>query len=71
MPIYEYRCQACGHQLESIQKMRDEPLKECPECHAPQLIKLMSAAGSFQFKEKGGAGCDPGACGSGGCPALQ
>ncbi len=71
MPIYEYRCQACGHELESMQKMSDEPLTECPECQAPQLTKLMSAAGSFQFKEKNRGGCEAGACGTGGCPALQ
>ena len=71
MPIYEYRCEACGHQLEAMQKMSDEPLVECPQCHAPQLKKLMSAAGAFQFKEKSGQGCSAGGCGTGSCPALQ
>ena len=72
MPIYEYRCEACGHKLEAMQKMSDEPLRECPQCHAPQLKKLMSAAGSFQFKEKSaGATCPASGCGSGACPALQ
>jgi len=71
MPIYEYRCEQCGHQLEAIQKMSDEPLKECPECHAPQLKKLMSGGGSFQFKEKSRGGCGEGMCGSGGCPAMR
>jgi putative FmdB family regulatory protein len=52
MPIYEYLCGACGHQLEAFQKMTDEPLTECPVCHKPKLTKLISAAG-FQLKGTG------------------
>ena len=51
MPIYEYECKACGHRQEAIQKMSDAPLVECPECHKPELKKLISAAG---FRLKGG-----------------
>ncbi len=45
MPIYEYQCQACGHELEKLQKMSDAPIKDCPECGKPKLQKLVSAAG--------------------------
>ncbi len=51
MPIYEYQCKACGHELEVIQKISEEPLKFCPECGQPELSKLVSAAG---FRLKGG-----------------
>ncbi|CAG0994438.1 hypothetical protein ANRL3_03015 [Anaerolineae bacterium] len=51
MPIYEYQCKACGHELEVIQKISEEPLKFCPECGQPELNKLVSAAG---FRLKGG-----------------
>lgn len=51
MPIYEYRCDACGHELEAIQKMSDAPLTDCPACHRTDLKKLISAAG---FRLKGG-----------------
>ena len=51
MPIYEYVCQECGHQLEAIQKISDAPLKECPECGKSGLQKQISAAG---FRLKGG-----------------
>lgn len=51
MPIYEYKCEACGHEIESIQKISDPELKDCPECGKPQLKKLVSAAG---FRLKGG-----------------
>jgi putative FmdB family regulatory protein len=52
MPIYEYQCTGCGHQLEAFQKMSEAPLKECPECHKESLQKLVSAAG-FQLKGTG------------------
>lgn len=52
MPIYEYQCSKCKHQLEVIQKMSDEPLTECPECHQSALTKLISASG-FQLKGSG------------------
>jgi putative FmdB family regulatory protein len=50
MPIYEYRCSACGHELEALQKFSDALLANCPSCHAATLVKLLSAAG---FKLKG------------------
>jgi len=52
MPIYEYQCQACGHDMEAIQKMSDDALTDCPECGKPELKKLISAAG-FQLKGSG------------------
>ena len=32
MPIYEYRCDACGHQEDHLQKMSEAPLTKCPAC---------------------------------------
>jgi putative FmdB family regulatory protein len=43
MPFYEYRCQECGHQFDVLQKISDEPLKDCPDCQKPALVKLVSA----------------------------
>lgn len=51
MPIYEYRCEQCGHELEKLQRMGDDPLRDCPACEQPQLRRLISAAG---FRLKGG-----------------
>jgi len=51
MPIYEYQCGSCGHELEKIQRMSDEPLKDCPDCGEVELRRLVSAAG---FRLKGG-----------------
>jgi putative FmdB family regulatory protein len=52
MPIYEYRCSACGHELEALQKFSDAPLSTCPSCQAGALVKRVSAAG-FQLKGSG------------------
>jgi putative FmdB family regulatory protein len=70
MPIYEYRCTACGHELESLQKFSDAPLSVCPACETPSLTKLVSAAGfhlkgsgwyatDFRNKDSGGKGGKP------------
>ena len=51
MPIYEYRCESCGHELEALQKLSDAALTTCPACAGQTLIKKISAAG---FRLKGG-----------------
>lgn len=52
MPIYAYRCAACGHQNDHMQKMSDPLLTECPACHADSYQKQVTAAG-FQLKGTG------------------
>jgi putative FmdB family regulatory protein len=52
MPIYEYRCAACGHKLEALQKFTEAPLSDCPVCGKSSLSKLVSVAG-FQLKGSG------------------
>jgi putative FmdB family regulatory protein len=52
MPIYEYRCDSCGHEKEVLQRMSDKPLTKCPKCGKRRFHKLVSAAG-FQLKGTG------------------
>lgn len=52
MPIYEYRCEACGVEIEKLQKISDPPLRECPACSKQTLAKLVSAS-SFRLKGSG------------------
>ena len=52
MPIYEYQCEACGHQLEIMHSISAEPERKCPACGKSALIKLVSAP-SFQLKGTG------------------
>lgn len=51
MPIYEYACTKCGHELEVIQKINDKPLTRCPKCKG-KLEKQLSQT-SFQLKGSG------------------
>jgi putative FmdB family regulatory protein len=51
MPIYEYQCDACGHTLETLQKISEPALTTCPACGAEALKKLISASA---FRLKGG-----------------
>jgi putative FmdB family regulatory protein len=52
MPLYEYRCDACGHQFEVIQKFSDAPIAVCPKCASGPVVKLLSSP-AFQFKGTG------------------
>ncbi len=52
MPIYEYACTNCDHSLDALQKMSDDPLRECPECGEPSLKRLISAP-RFRLKGEG------------------
>jgi putative FmdB family regulatory protein len=52
MPIYEYQCDSCGHELEKLQRMSDNPLRDCPDCGEAELRRLVSAAG-FRLKGAG------------------
>ena len=51
MPIYEYQCESCNHELEALQKLSDAPLANCPACGKASLKKQISAAG---FRLAGG-----------------
>ena len=52
MPIYAYKCTACGHAQDALQKISDKPLTVCPECHQETYAKQVTAAG-FQLKGSG------------------
>jgi len=52
LPIYEYACRDCEHQFETIQKISEDPLTDCPKCGKSQLKKLMSRA-AFRLKGAG------------------
>ncbi|MCW5666036.1 MAG: zinc ribbon domain-containing protein [Piscinibacter sp.] len=52
MPIYAYRCDACGHAKDVLQKISDPVLTTCPACGAGEFRKQLTAAG-FQLKGSG------------------
>lgn len=52
MPIYAYRCEACGFAKDVLQKVSDAALTECPSCSQAAFKKQLTAAG-FQLKGTG------------------
>ena len=52
MPTYEYRCKACGHELEIVQRFTDDALTRCEACGADQLRKVFGSVG-ISFKGSG------------------
>ncbi len=52
MPTYDYRCTACNHEFEFFQPMKDDPLKNCPECGG-EIKRLIGAGLGPIFKGTG------------------
>ncbi|KAB0603239.1 FmdB family zinc ribbon protein [Cupriavidus pauculus] len=77
MPIYAYRCDACGHGRDVLQKMSDSPLTDCPSCGAAGTFKKQLTAAGFQLKGsgwyvtdfRGGSGGATGAAATSAAPA--
>ena len=53
MPIYEYGCEVCGHTFERLQKVSDEPVRDCPECDEKGKVKKLISRSSFVLKGGG------------------
>jgi len=70
MPIYAYRCDACGFAKDVLQKLSDAPLTQCPSCGQPQFRKQLTAAG-FQLKGTGWYATDFRGGGSSSSPAAS
>jgi putative FmdB family regulatory protein len=68
MPLYEYRCEACDHQFEIIQKFSDDPVSVCPSCGRGPVVKLLSSP-AIQFKGSGWYITDYARKARGGAPA--
>jgi putative FmdB family regulatory protein len=52
MPIYEYVCNACGHEFEEWQKITDSPVQKCPSCGKRKVERLVSLS-AFHLKGSG------------------
>lgn len=53
MPTYEYACDACGHEWEASQSIKDNPLKKCPSCKKMKAKRQISAGTGFILKGGG------------------
>ena len=69
MPIYSYRCEACGFSQDILQKLSDPVLTECPSCGKSSFKKQLTAAGiaSSGSGPSFGGGMPPCMMGGGGC----
>jgi putative FmdB family regulatory protein len=53
MPTYEYVCEACGNAWEAVQRISEDPLKDCPKCNAPKAKRQISGGTNFILKGGG------------------
>jgi len=53
MPTYDYRCEACGHELELFQSMTEAPKRKCPACGRLKLARIIGTGGGILFKGTG------------------
>ena len=53
LPTYEYECQACGHEFERFQSMKDDPVERCPECRRLKVKRLFGTGAGIIFKGSG------------------
>lgn len=51
IPIYEYKCTACGKTCEKLQKFSDGPPQECPECGEKGTLEKTLSAGTGFFTQ--------------------
>lgn len=53
MPTYPYLCDNCGHEFETVQRMSEAALTECPNCHTAALHRVITLGGGFVLKGSG------------------
>jgi len=53
MPTYDYVCDACDHEFELVQPMKDNPIKKCPKCGKQKLRRLFGTGAAIVFKGSG------------------
>jgi putative FmdB family regulatory protein len=79
MPMYEYKCRACGSVFEELVNQISQATLPCPKCSSKDTEKLMSACGTIMGGGKADFGCPSasscaaaggGCCGGGGCGMM-
>jgi len=53
MPTYDYVCEACQHEFEHFQSIKDDPLRKCPACGRLKLRRLIGPGAGIVFKGSG------------------
>ena len=65
MPLFEYRCQACGHVTEFLEKADTKAKHPCEQCGSKKTDRILSA---FAVGKGGASGSAGGSCPTGTCP---
>jgi putative FmdB family regulatory protein len=67
MPLFEFKCNDCGHQFEELTSSTETELPACPECKQVDTKKLPSLSSFGGLSGQGGAShFQPPSCSSGG-----
>ncbi len=53
MPTYQYECEKCGHEFETLQSINEDRLKKCPKCGKSALNRLIGSGSGIIFKGTG------------------
>jgi putative FmdB family regulatory protein len=53
MPTYDYVCEACKHEFELFQSIKEEAKRKCPECGKNRLRRLIGPGAAIVFKGSG------------------
>jgi putative FmdB family regulatory protein len=73
MPIFEYKCQQCGHVMEVLQKSRKATKQTCSKCGGSDMKRLLSGFSVGQSRASSSPPCyscpSPGTCGGSYCPS--
>src|SRR5438874_2242005 len=67
MPIFEYRCAACGGEFENLQFRNDEAAPPCPRCGGKRVERLLSVFAVPSVRPA----TPPGPCGSADCACRR
>lgn len=54
MPIYEYACQQCSHEFETLVRSADDTPK-CPKCGQLEVLKQFSVPAAAKVAGSGGS----------------
>jgi putative FmdB family regulatory protein len=53
MPTYDYVCEACKHEFELFQSIKEEVKRKCPKCGRQKLRRLIGPGAAIVFKGSG------------------
>jgi len=69
MPIFEYKCEKCGHKVEFLEKSGGKNKHVCEKCGSSDMQKLFSgfSVGQSNSNSQSGLSCPTGTCPTGTC----